>query len=253
MQKRILVTVAHPDDEAFGPGGTIAKYTAEGVNVHILSATRGESGQLDEILRSKIKDQRSKIDNKEIKIQEIREKELINSAKTLGVSSVEFMDYIDGQLCNNLYHKITARIMDKIHDFKPQVILTMDRLGVSGHIDHITVSLATTYSFLHTHEPLKLYYEVMTKKDRLNQKRLDDYFIYFPEGYDEDEITTKIDYSKYFEKKKKAMLMHESQMNDVRNILKNLEDRPKVDNLILQYHRGIEVNLPETDLFSGIK
>ena len=43
--RKILVTVAHPDDEAFGPGGTIAKYCAQGVQIHLLFATKGEAGE----------------------------------------------------------------------------------------------------------------------------------------------------------------------------------------------------------------
>lgn len=250
MNRKILVTVAHPDDEAFGPGGTIARYASEGVEVHILSATRGEFGQWDEDSRNL--EQRTK--NKEqLKVHHVREEELRSSAKALGVVKVEFMDFIDGQLCNNDYHKITQKIIAKIQVFKPQVIITLDRLGVSGHIDHITVSLCTTYSFLHTTQPRKLYYEVMTMEHREKEKRLDDYFIYFPEGYSKDQITTVIDYSQYWERKKEAMWKHQSQLNDVINVSKSLEGRPKEDYFILGQSRGVNVKFPESDLFEGIK
>lgn len=247
--RKILVVVAHPDDEAFGPGGTIAKYASDGVEVHILSATRGESGQWHEDSKKK----HSTISNQEeIKICHVREKELRNSARVLGVTNVEFMDFMDGELCNNVYHKIADKIMAKINDYKPQVIITMDRLGVSGHLDHIAVSMITTYAFLKTDAPNKLYYEVMFAKNRQAEKRLDDYFIYFPEGYKKHEITTIIDYSAYYEKKKEAMWQHQSQLKDVKNVLKSMTNRPKEDYFILGQSRGVRLELPESDLFAGI-
>lgn len=247
MKKKLLAVFAHPDDEAFGPGGTIAKYASEGTEVHILCATRGESGKWHEDSR------KSHTHKMDVKVHHIREKELLQSTRALGVSKVEFMDFTDGELCNNLYHKIAEKIIKKINEFKPQIIITLDRLGISGHIDHITISMVTTYSFLKTKDPKKLYYEVMTKKQRSQEERLDDYFIYFPEGYDESKTTTKIDYSKYWDKKYKAMLQHQSQLDDVKAILKSLRKSPKVDYFILQHYRNVKVKFPETDLFAGIK
>ena len=47
MERRILSVLAHPDDESFGMGGTLAKYAAEGARVHLICATRGEAGEVD--------------------------------------------------------------------------------------------------------------------------------------------------------------------------------------------------------------
>src|SRR3954453_17982021 len=45
--KTLLAVLAHPDDESFGPGGTLARYAAQGVDVHLACATRGESGTVE--------------------------------------------------------------------------------------------------------------------------------------------------------------------------------------------------------------
>jgi len=248
MLKKLLAVFAHPDDESFGPGGTLAKYAAEGVEIHILCATRGEAGQWDEESISKIKNQKSKSG---WEIHNVREEELRASAKILGLTKVEFLDFKDGTLCNNLYHKIANKITKKIKEFKPQVILTHDRLGVSGHLDHIAISMITTYSFLHTDIGNKLYYHCLSQSQS-NREKIDNYFVYFPEGYPEERITTRIDYFPFWNKKVEAMYQHQSQLSDVKDILKAIKVLPKVDNLILQYHRGIKVNLPETNLFDGI-
>lgn len=238
--KKLLAVFAHPDDEAFGPGGTLAKYASYGVEIHILCVTKGEAGQWGE--KGEIKKD----------IGSIREKELLKSANILGVKKVEFLNFMDGRLCNAIYHELADKIIKKINGFKPQAVLTTERRGVSGHLDHIAVSMVTTYSYLHTKVANKLYYHCLSNKIRKSEGRLDDYFVYFPEGYDEDEITTKIDFTPHWDKKVTAMQAHQSQIQDVRFILARYKNLPKVDNLILQYHRGIKVYLPETDLFAGI-
>jgi mycothiol S-conjugate amidase len=40
-----MAVLAHPDDESLGVGGTLAKYASEGVDVFLLTATRGDSGR----------------------------------------------------------------------------------------------------------------------------------------------------------------------------------------------------------------
>ena len=245
--KKLLAVFAHPDDEAFGPGGTLAKYAKEGVEIHLLCATKGERGQWEE--NSKFKIQNSKI-NQKLEIHNVREKELLKSAEILGVKRVDFLDFIDGHLCNANYHDLAKKIIAKIKSFKPQVVMTLDRLGVSGHLDHIAVSMITTYSYLKTRDAYKLYYFCLSKQ----QRRLegDDYFVYFPEGYSEDQITTRINYSEFFKIKSSAMYQHQSQLVDVKAILSYLIKIPKIDNFILQYHRKVSVKFPETDLFTGI-
>ncbi len=245
--RKLLVVTAHPDDEAFGPAGTIAECADKGVEIHLLCATRGEAGQWHE---KKLKaDDEIRIEDS-IKLHHVREKELLKSAKILGVKSVEFLDFIDGTLCNANYHQLAEKISKKIDSFQPQVILTMERLGVSGHLDHIAVSLTTTYAFLHTSFGNKLYYHCLPKENR--EKDLDDYFIYFPEGIDQDDITTRIEWSKYWDRKVEAMQQHQSQKQDVDRILKRIAKQTHVDHFILQHFRKITPKFPESDLFEGI-
>lgn len=242
MKRKLLAVFAHPDDEAFGPGGTMARYTAEGAEIHLLCATKGERNPGSDLGSDlKILKGLTPID---------REKELLKSAEILGITKVEFLGFVDGRLCNAVYHQMADKIIKKINDFRPQIVLTTERLGISGHLDHIAVSLVTTYSFLKTKYPKKLYYLCLPKEART--KELNDYFIYFPEGYDQKEITTRIEYTSYFDKKVAAMMVHQSQIKDVRRILKRISSLPKVDHFILQHHRDIKVELPETNLFAGI-
>ena len=83
-KKRLLAVFAHPDDESFGPGGTLARYAQSGVEVHLICATRGEVGNIPEALVGK-----------ENSVAELREAELRCAAYQLGLEKVHFLDYRD--------------------------------------------------------------------------------------------------------------------------------------------------------------
>ncbi len=242
MPKKLLAVFAHPDDEAFGPGGTLALYAKQGVEIHLLCATRGESGKRHASITHAAG----------TAIHSIREKELMASIQVLGIKRVEFLDYFDGHLCNAVYHEIAGKIQQKIELFAPQVVMTFDRLGVSGHIDHMALSMMTTYAFKKSSIAKKLYYYCLTKTVREADAGVDDYFIYFPEGYAEDDVTTWIDYTSVWEVKKNAMQQHKSQQSDVDDILRWISPLPKTDHFILHTHRDVDAQLPEIDLFAGV-
>src|SRR6476619_4367892 len=89
---RLMAVLAHPDDESFGVGGTLAKYAAEGVDVFLLTATRGGGGRF----RGHRPDERQHPGS--IALAAIREAELGAAAAALGVREVVHLDYPDQQL-----------------------------------------------------------------------------------------------------------------------------------------------------------
>lgn len=237
--RKILAVFAHPDDESFGPSGTLAKYAQAGVEVHLLIATKGESGQNDLPMPS------------HMSLAQIRENEAIKASKIIGVSDLEFMGFLDGELKQNNYHAVAEKIMKKLRDFQPEVVVTFDNTGISGHIDHMHISMTTTYAFLKTRYAQKLYYHCLPEYRRKG-KTIDDYFVYFPPGYKDSEITTVIDTDKMYDRKVKAMLAHESQIRDAKRIIKDISRLPKRDYFILKYHNLKKVTLPENDLFASL-
>ena len=82
--KKILVVTAHPDDETFGMGGTLAFYGQQGAEIHLVCATRGEAGEVPDGM---LKEDQS--------IGELREGELRCAAEILGICEVHFLDYRD--------------------------------------------------------------------------------------------------------------------------------------------------------------
>lgn len=212
----IVAIFAHPDDEAFGPAGTIYKLAQEN-QVYLLCATKGEAGE-----------NHSGRDHK--RMDEVRANELKASAKILGVKEVFFLGFKDGTLSNSLYHDLAAKIEEKLEKLRPEMLLTYEPRGVSGHVDHIVVSLVTTFVFYRLPFVKTLWQYCISEKQ---SQWMDDYFIYFPPGYKESEIDKVVDVEPVWEKKRAAMLAHESQKKDALKILKRYEKLPKKEHFLV--------------------
>jgi len=206
VKKSIVCVFAHPDDEAFGPSGTIYKL-ARNNDIYILCATKGQAGQ----------DSKSE---KSESLAKKRAKELTVSAKILGVKKVYFLGFRDGTLCNNLYHKLATKIQSHLEKLKPHTLITFEHHGISGHIDHITVSMVTTFVFYKLPFIRKIMYHCILKE---RAQTWHDYFIYFPPGYDRSEVDLIVDVQDAWDIKVRAMQAHESQMQDTERIIKSFE------------------------------
>jgi N-acetylglucosamine malate deacetylase 2 len=142
-QQILLVILAHPDDESFPIGGTLAKYAAEGVRVVLVSATRGEAG-----IRGLTPESAG----------EIRARELQQAAKTLGISAVRFLGYRDGELSLVDPAAIRSQVANLIREIQPQVVITFGPDGISGHPDHIAIHEIVTQAFDQVQPVACLYY-----------------------------------------------------------------------------------------------
>jgi LmbE family N-acetylglucosaminyl deacetylase len=154
-QKRTLLSVlAHPDDETFGMGGTLALYAQQGVDVHLICATRGEVGEVEPHFLVGYQS-----------IGELREHELRCAADNLGLAGVHFLDYRDSgmpgspdnehpqALAATPLDEVTARVTGYIRKLRPQVVLTFDPIGGYRHPDHIAIHDATVAAFSAAGDP----------------------------------------------------------------------------------------------------
>jgi LmbE family N-acetylglucosaminyl deacetylase len=210
MKQTILAIFAHPDDESFGPGGTLA-LLAHIYNVVLVYATLGENYNQNSELYAKNK--------------EIRKQEVIKAANYLGISSLVFLHYSDGELNTKLYRFIYSDLEKLIDEYFPTMIITFEPLGLTGHIDHIV--LTSIVKKLYTIKPIikiVLYYCLLHEQ----AKHVDDYFTYFPTGYSPTMIDLTVDITKTWRKKLSAMNSHISQKKDQlfwNNIYKNKEKK----------------------------
>lgn len=207
--KKVLAVFAHPDDEAFGPGGLIAKLANRGAAVHLLCATKGEAGRN----------------------AGHRDKELLEAAKVLGIKKVEFLGFKDGEIGNNDLARLEKIITAKIKAFKPDLIITYDLNGISGHLDHIAIASATTQSFKKSKVAKYLYHAAIPKS---YTDKMGDYFVFRPEGRKPEEIDLVLDISDVWEIKVEAMFKHKSQLGDVKRILEMRKKFPKKEYYIIR-------------------
>jgi len=133
---RILALFAHPDDETFGPGGTLARAAAEGALVGLICATRGEAGTIGE----------SASLGRE-RLAAVREQELRAAAKVLGLEPPEILDLPDSGLAALPEDDLLLPFTAAVRRFRPHLMVTFHPNGVSGHTDHRTVTARATRVF----------------------------------------------------------------------------------------------------------
>lgn len=169
--RRLLISVAHPDDETFGYGGLVAKYVSEGVDVYAIVSTNGDAGTMD-----------PEFVEKHGSVAAVRLAELECAVRMLGFREVFRFGYRDSGMMGSAtsehpdcswqapQEELTRRVVEVIRQARPQVILTHNRYGGYGHPDHIAIQRATTTAFrlagdagyrtgeLAPWQPQKLYY-----------------------------------------------------------------------------------------------
>ena len=144
----VLSVLARPDDESFGMGGTLALYAERGAEVHLVCATRGEVGEMDQKYMQGFDS-----------IAARRESELRCAAGILDLTGVHFLDYRDSGMPGSVdnehpralfaqpLEEVAENIVCYIRDLKPDVVLTFDPIGGYRHPDHIAIHDATVMAF----------------------------------------------------------------------------------------------------------
>lgn len=137
-RRRLMAVLAHPDDESLGVGGTLAKYAAEGVDVFLVTATRGDGGRFYGHRRGEARHPGS------LAVGNIRETELRSAAAALGVREVSMLDYHDPDLDRADPREAVGRIAAHLRRLRPDVVVTFGPDGAYGHPDHVAISQFTT-------------------------------------------------------------------------------------------------------------
>ena len=176
MTSTLLFVGAHPDDESFGPGGTLAEYALRGHKVVYACATRGEAGSAD-----------AQHMEGYASVADMRTAELDAAAAALGLAEVVHLGYRDSGMpgseanahpdaqINASLDEVAARVTAIIRRVKPEVVFTFDPIGGYRHPDHIHIHRATVLAFQAAGDgelycdagpafaPRKLYYSVFPK------------------------------------------------------------------------------------------
>lgn len=232
---RMTLVLAHPDDESFICGGTIAKYAELGADISLVCATKGEMGR---------RMGNPPFVNRET-MPALREAELREACRLLGIGDLRFLGIRDKLVECEPFDRLVATIKTELSIRKPQVVLTFhERIG--GHPDHCAIGRATTRACTEL-------------KRELPQMRL--YFISFGEamkqpekyGFRKEQIS-RIDITDQRRSKMLSFRAHRSQ-TELDESLWGMDD-----NVVRKFGANeyfIQADAPyragETDLFAHVK
>ncbi|MDP6422636.1 MAG: PIG-L family deacetylase [SAR202 cluster bacterium] len=233
-KRTLLAVFAHPDDEAFGSGGNLALNAAKGHCVALVTATRGEVGEISDPALATPEN-----------LGQVREGELRATAAALGVHDLTILGYRDSgmdgtednanpkALANADQQEVVASLVEIMRRLRPDVVITFDENGGYGHPDHIAINRHTVAAFHASGDassfegkgepwsPGRLYYVVFPKSifSRLREALIAhgedasdfDRFEESGLGWDDDKVHATIDVTGVIDEKWKALNSHKTQ------------------------------------------
>lgn len=287
-QLTFMTVHAHPDDEVFMTGGTLARLSSEGVQTVLVTSTLGENGEivdpdLDEATKQSYFP----------RLGQVREQELKAAVAALGVSELRLLGFRDSGMAGTpenddpaSFHRATfdeavKRLVALIREFKPQVLATYDPFGGYGHPDHIQAHRVTVVAFdvagdkrfypelgLEPWQPGKLYYTALRRSffQRMAtemrarglegpwnnpEMELDSW------GERDELITTRFEVADFLENKMQAFRAHKTQISP-NNFMFLLPEEFRREGFGTEWFMLAKSTLPrpaqgelEQDLFAG--
>lgn len=193
---RLLAVFAHPDDETFRAGGTLALLGRGGIQVQVVTATRGEAGSCGDPPLCAPE-----------ALPALREAELRCACQSLGVEPPIVLGYPDGGLAQSNTERMLGEIIFILRTFQPQVMLSFGPDGLSGHPDHIAIGRAALDAYLQSPQVAALYTLAVPASfvEALNLGQLT--------PVPDEDIALAVDVSPAWETKKAAICCHASQLS----------------------------------------
>jgi len=195
---KLLVVFAHPDDESMGMGGTLAKYSAQGVDTHLVCASRGERGWFGPA------EQNPGFES----LGQTRTIELGNAVNTLGMKSLNFLGYMDGDVDKADHAEAISQIVTHMRRIKPQVVVTFPPDGNYGHPDHIAIGRFTTEVF-HRALGVVALHTIAVQYSLANELGMTQIH-----AVPDDAITLTVDVSTVWDAKMAAIHCHQTQLGE---------------------------------------
>lgn len=208
---RLLIAVAHPDDESFGCGSVLARAAAEGHDAVVLCATRGEAGE-------------SRIETDDL--AGLREAELRAAAALLGVREVRLLDHADSGMTDEPASDalvavdpdvLAGEIRAVIDEVRPDVVVTLD--ASDGHRDHAAMRDATLIAVdTAAHPPAATYLWCLARSsmarwaDRMRETGGGEAYLALSQlGTPDEDITLVVDVAEHVPARWAAIRAHASQ------------------------------------------
>jgi N-acetylglucosamine malate deacetylase 2 len=190
----LLAVFAHPDDETFRPGGSLALLARSGVKVHVLTATRGQAGSCGDPPVCRLEE-----------LPLVREYELRCACEKLGLREPRFLDFHDGKLAEEDPETITNQVLSLIGEVRPQVMLSFGPDGLSRHPDHITIGMCAHQAYDKAENVAALYNLAVpvSLAEKLEMRQV--------QAVPDEETTLMVNVSSVWDIKRAAMDCHATQ------------------------------------------
>ena len=266
----LMAVHAHPDDEASGTGGVLARYAAEGVRTVVVTCTDGRCGDGPGGTKA------GQPGHDAAQVVAARQAELEASCAVLGVDSLELLGYADsgmagwasndtpGSFWSTPVDEAAARLAELIRRYEPDVVVTYDENGGYGHPDHVQAHRVTMAALASTGSAAKVYWttaprsfmDTFAEMAAVAGLEMGEQEQEMPEiGLPDEEITTWVDVSAEVERKRKALAAHASQ-EDAAFFLRIPEEmfaRAMGVEHFVRVQDTTGAALPEDDLFAGLR
>ncbi|HEY0540388.1 MAG TPA: PIG-L family deacetylase [Actinoallomurus sp.] len=268
-QLTLMAVHAHPDDEVLSTGGIFARYAEEGIRTVLVTCTNGEQGDGPDGVKP------GEPGHDEAAVRERRLAELRDSVAHLGIEHVELLGYRDSGMdgwdtnahddafANVPVEDSAARLGALMEKYRPQVVVTYDENGAYGHPDHIQAHRIAVAAAKLTGIPRKFYYTAIPRsglRTLMEQLRAsgEDFGGEEPPadfGTPDELITTVVDVMAYAERKRKALLAHASQGDNITFLRMPEEIQRQVfgREAFVRVESAVEAPDREDDLFAGLR
>jgi LmbE family N-acetylglucosaminyl deacetylase len=267
----LMAVHAHPDDEASGTGGVLARYAAEGVRTVLVTCTDGRCGDAPGGVKP------GEPGHDPDAVAAARLAELEASAAILGVTDLEVLGYPDsgmagwstndapGSFWTTPVVDAAGRLAVLMDHYRPDVVVTYDPNGFYGHPDHIQAHRITMSALEKTGSTAKVYWTTMPHSTmakfgemarEAGMEMPDEPPSDLPEiGLPDDQITTWVDVTAFADRKFAALGAHASQEETMPFLSMGVERFAQVMGVetFVRVDDGVDAAVRETDLFAGLR
>ncbi|MEV7437228.1 PIG-L family deacetylase [Streptomyces griseoviridis] len=270
----LMAVHAHPDDEATGTGGILARYAAEGIRTVLVTCTDGGCGDGP----GGVKPGEAGHDPAAVAV--MRRQELEASCAVLKISDLETLDYADsgmmgwasndapGSFWRTPVEEAAARLADLMLRYRPDVVVTYDENGFYGHPDHIQAHRITMAALEKVASTPKVYWTTMPHSQmRRFGEAMREFNEDMPEmdpaeaaalaeiGLPDDEVTTWVDTTPFSGQKFDALAAHASQGENIFFLKMGKERFAEFMGVetFVRVRDTTGADVPETDLFAGLR
>jgi LmbE family N-acetylglucosaminyl deacetylase len=266
----LMAVHAHPDDEATGTGGILARCAAEGIRTVLVTCTDGGCGDGPGGVKP------GEPGHDPSAVVAMRREELEASCAVLKVDHLELLGYADsgmlgwpandaaGSFWSTPVADAAARLGELMHRYQPDVVVTYDDYGFYGHPDHIQANRITMAAADTTGLPAKVYWTTIPRSKMLEfQQMMREHGVEWDEpdepgreiGLPDGEVTTWVDTAAFGSQKFDALAAHASQGENIVFLRMGKQKFTEVMGMetFVRVRDTTGAALPENDLFAGLR